>query len=315
MKKCGIYCFVNLVNGKRYIGQSIDVLLRKRMHLSRLSYGSHKNKHLQSAFKKYGKDNFEFRILEEVAKEMLDVREIAWIEYHKSTLPLFGYNKENGGSFNKLVSDETRAKMSLIAQNRVASPQTRLRQSLIRKGRPLSKIHLKKLRAWGERRKGVPRSLATRQKIKESWKTRPPISDEARKNFSEAQKGKHHSEETKRKMSLAGMGHPGWTKGLVVSDETRRKISEASKGCKHWNYGNHYSEEMRKKLSDAHKNQYFSAETRKKISEANKRGVVSEETCRKISEIKLKNKKGMEQIKQMGLLWKGVKGKNGRKAK
>ena len=43
--------------------------------------------------------------------------------------------------------------------------------------------------------------------------------------------GKKHSEETKKKMSLA---HKGRKKG-PMSEETKRKISEAKKGCIPWN--------------------------------------------------------------------------------
>ena len=46
------------------------------------------------------------------------------------------------------------------------------------------------------------------------------------KRTSEARKGKHHSEETKKKMSKA-------KKGKKRSEETKEKIGEAKKG-KHW---------------------------------------------------------------------------------
>ena len=48
-------------------------------------------------------------------------------------------------------------------------------------------------------------------------------------------KGRKHSEETKRKMSIS-------RKGRIFSEETRRKISEAKKGKK-------LSEEMKRKMS------------------------------------------------------------------
>jgi DNA invertase Pin-like site-specific DNA recombinase len=62
--------------------------------------------------------------------------------------------------------------------------------------------------------------------------------------------GKHHSEETRRKISEAA-------KGRILSGEIRRKISEAMRGEKHPMYGKHLSEETRHKLSQA---------TRKKLN-------------------------------------------------
>jgi hypothetical protein len=75
-------------------------------------------------------------------------------------------------------------------------------------------------------------------------------------------KGKHLSEETKRKLSEAN-------KGRRASEETKRKMSISAKasinkgrfkkgqmsGEKNPFYGKHWSEEMRKRLSDAHKGQ------------------------------------------------------------
>ena len=68
--------------------------------------------------------------------------------------------------------------------------------------------------------------------------------------------GKHHSDETRLKMSAA-------LKGRNNSDETRQKMSEAHKG-------KHHSEETRLKMSASLKGKHHSEETRKKLSEARK---------------------------------------------
>lgn len=46
-------------------------------------------------------------------------------------------------------------------------------------------------------------------------------------------KGKHHSEETRKKMSESNKGKSPWNKGKHYSEETRKKLSDAFKG-KHW---------------------------------------------------------------------------------
>lgn len=68
------------------------------------------------------------------------------------------------------------------------------------------------------------------------------------------QKGGHHSPETKRKMSLAKMGHP-------VSPETRRKISAG-------NHGKIRSDEMRRRMSLAKMEHPTSPETRQRLRDA-----------------------------------------------
>ena len=62
--KSGIYKWVNLVNKKIYVGSSIYLSDRKYSHLICLKKNCHQNIHLQSAFNKYGEQNFKFEIIE-----------------------------------------------------------------------------------------------------------------------------------------------------------------------------------------------------------------------------------------------------------
>ena len=65
-------------------------------------------------------------------------------------------------------------------------------------------------------------------------------------------KGKHLSEETRKKISEASKGNK-YALGYKHSEEAKNKIAEAMKGEKNPNYGKRYSEEHKKKLSEAHK--------------------------------------------------------------
>jgi group I intron endonuclease len=107
----------------------------------------------------------------------------------------------------------------------------------------------------------------TKRKLSESHKGKHP-SEETRKKIKESSKGKHLSEETKRKISKAKMGenHPFY--GKHHSDETKQKISASLKDEKHPNFGKHWSEEVRKRMSNGHKGKYPSDEARKKMSES-----------------------------------------------
>ena len=58
--------------------------------------------------------------------------------------------------------------------------------------------------------------------------------------------------------------------GKHHSEETRKKMSESKKGENHPFFGKHHSEETIKKMSEATKGKHHSEETRKKMSEARK---------------------------------------------
>lgn len=90
----GIYKITNKVNGKVYIGQSINI--KERWHRHKTDYNKIDN-YLYRAFKKYGLDNFLFEIIEECEKEDLNNREIYWIKYYDSHNPQKGYNLTSGG--------------------------------------------------------------------------------------------------------------------------------------------------------------------------------------------------------------------------
>lgn len=66
--------------------------------------------------------------------------------------------------------------------------------------------------------------------------------------------GKHHTEETKRKISET-------EKGKKLTEETKRKMSEAKKG-------RHHTEESKKKMSEAHIGKTLTEEHRQHLSES-----------------------------------------------
>ena len=77
----GVYQIVNVLDGKIYVGCSIDVRRRFYLHKRMLRMGTHDNIHLQRAWKRDGETSFRFRIIEKVAdKADLLKREKFWID-------------------------------------------------------------------------------------------------------------------------------------------------------------------------------------------------------------------------------------------
>jgi group I intron endonuclease len=103
--RAGIYCYINLVNWKKYVGQSVTVQKRILHHHE----GYLKKKDvchqgesplLWKAVRKYGRDNFEVFVIEYCDVDDLDDKEIFWIERLKSNAREWGYNLTTGGESN-----------------------------------------------------------------------------------------------------------------------------------------------------------------------------------------------------------------------
>ncbi len=152
-----IYKITCKLNNKIYVGQTHKpVNLRFNNHKYELRKGNHFNDHLQRSWNKYGQDAFEFSVLEDNVED-IDAREIYWIRFFDSTNPNKGFNRHAGGSKNRLVTEETRAKISRSLMGntrcigRVPSQETKEKQRKARLGKKLK-----------------PRSEDTKRKISEA---------------------------------------------------------------------------------------------------------------------------------------------------
>lgn len=105
-----VYIATNRVNGKAYIGQTINSLKqRKKEHINTANKGKD-NIYFHSAIRKYGRENFDWEILNKCNTiEELNKLEIYFIK--KFNTFGGGYNLSTGGR-NAIASVEMRKKVS-----------------------------------------------------------------------------------------------------------------------------------------------------------------------------------------------------------
>jgi len=239
----GIYCFENIIDGKKYIGQSIDIEYRKSRHLFQLNGNYDGCIGLQHAWSKYGEENFKFYIVEECLIESLDEREIILIKELHSHISENGYNISWGGEAPMRGLKHTEESRKKISENN---------PNKISENNPMFGKH---------------HTLEAREKISKNSKVQKgennplwgkPLSEEHRKKISEGNMGKVCSEETKKKISESNMGKKMPEDavkriaesriGTHASEETKKKMSDSHKGCIPWNKGISTSQEITDKM-------------------------------------------------------------------
>ena len=147
--KPGVYKIINIINGKIYIGSSVNVRKRKNLHFSRLRKNTHECKHLQSAFNKYGEEKFKFEIIEYIKdKNKIIEREQYWIDNLKPYDKTIGYNSRKIAENNLHTkrSEEDRIKCGLASKGKKMSEEAKDKIRLYQKGRKKSPETLEKMR-------------------------------------------------------------------------------------------------------------------------------------------------------------------------
>jgi len=211
-----------------YIGSAVNIHKRWGRHLFYLRKNKHPNKKLQRHYSKYGEVDLMFLIL--LGCEKIDLLKVEQY-FLDSYRPYFNNSLTAGSTLGLKHSEETRKKISETLKGKHPSEESR-----------------QKMRH--------PKSEETRRKISLN---NGMYSEEARKKVSEALKGKHPSEEARRKMSEAHKGEKHPMFGRHHTKETKLKISKNHAdihGRKHPMYGKHHSEETKRKMSTARLNRY-----------------------------------------------------------
>lgn len=220
----GVYYIQNLVTNKFYIGSSADVYSRIKSHLNMLQRGVHSNIHLQRSYNKHGQDKFAWGVCEEVFDiDQLLVVEQTWIDV------MGDYNicTEAGSTRGYKATEETRAKLSAVKSG-INNPMYGTKRPEV--GEIFRKLHTGKVLSEEHKRK-CSEALKGNRGPWDNPESVAKIIEAARASNT----GRKHSDETRAKVSAAGMGR-------VVSEETREKMRVKSTGRVH-------SEDTRAKMS------------------------------------------------------------------
>ena len=189
-----IYLVTNNINGKKYVGFTIDSLAKRwARHLRDASRGSNYVFHM--ALQKYGPENF---TIKELISCEDDKYALEFLEPHYILLENSFIRAPNGGGYNMTLggkgslglthSEETKQKMKTSAIGRTHTEESKKKMSLKQTGRICSDETRKKMSLS---RQNV--SQETREKISKSSKGRI-VSEETRKKLSKALTGRSSSQ-------------------------------------------------------------------------------------------------------------------------
>lgn len=214
-----IYKIRNVVNGKFYVGSSVDARVRFQCHRRQLRKGTHHCRPLQYAWAKHGEDCFKFEIIEKVESPAgLHTIENRWLEEHHGKPYCYNISKCADAPMRGMkFSDEHKAKISAGLQGK---------QNARGHKRPPEECEAIRLRALGKKRfLGKSHTAAAKAALSKAHKGKRhrlghTNSPEHRQRISVAMKGKKKSPEHVEKIRQRMFG-TAYAKGKVVSAEQR----------------------------------------------------------------------------------------------
>ena len=187
-----IYCYTNKINGKRYVGQTIQKLRKRHgQHLSGKQL-------IDKKLKQYGVENFKLEVL-----HLADIYSIDMLEKHYiiclNTIVKNGegYNISSGGSNGNSLAGKTNEEIE----------EFKRKISEAKKGKYIGENHPNY---------GKKHSEETRRKMSENLKGRfigenspnygKKFSEEVKRKMSEAKKGKYMGENNYKSIPIVGVG-------------------------------------------------------------------------------------------------------------
>lgn len=194
--KAGVYCFTNKINGKFYVGSSVNLSIRFKNYMRPSYLNRHSSMAIYRALLKYGYSNFQLDILEFTSREKALEREQHYLDIlNELGSPCYNLLKIAGSLLGYKVKEETKARL------RVAN--------LGAKNPNFGKSH----------------SQEILKKISESTSGENHYTASKGLPGNSAFKGKTHSGDTKYKMSIAKLGANNPNFGKTMTEEAKLNLS------------------------------------------------------------------------------------------
>lgn len=132
-KKPGVYIIRNLLNGRLYVGSTVNLKTRKAQHFTHLRNNKHSNSFLQNDWNASGGEKwFQFEVLEITTRKNLRIREQVYIDQHfDNKQECYNLRKEATVHTSKFSNtpEITRKKHSRNMKKRWADSRTRKKLS------------------------------------------------------------------------------------------------------------------------------------------------------------------------------------------
>jgi hypothetical protein len=193
-----------------------------------LRKGIHENPRMQNFYSKYGEHSLEWNVLEFCEKDQLLIREQFYLD---TTKPWFNIHKIAKSPLGRVVTEETKRKLSNALTGRKFSLEHRAAIGRASKGRKSAT----KGKPLSEKHKDYLRKIMTGRKLSEE-----------------------HKEKIRQGLIERGKKHPSPLKGTKISQEHKEKCREASRGRKH-------TEEAKNKIRQTHLGKKLSDDQKKAI--------------------------------------------------
>lgn len=235
MATISVYIITNKLNGKYYVGSSVNTEKRLWRHRKELESGTHHCIFLQRAWDKYGSDNFSFDILKQcLSLEEARALEQEYLDKEYGTL----YNTSRISSGGDLISyhperAEIVLKMKKSLEERYANLSEDERKRLYGQPQEANGMYGRKhteeaKRKMSEANKGNQNAKGAKWSVEQRAKLSQVASE--RTGDKNPFYGKAHSEETKQLLSKKKKGQlPPNTKKVVIDNKVYVSATAASK--------------------------------------------------------------------------------------